>query len=119
MKRSTWSCRNSKGGTLRDRLRYEVSDYRDSVLWMTQVLIALYRLGEYESLVHRDIKPENILFDGSGDAHITDLGIAKDVRDRARIAQPRDATDPSQKGTRFLWDRAICGAGAIPWRHGR
>ena len=32
-------------------------------------------------VIHRDVKPENIVFDDKGYAHLTDLGIAKFLRE--------------------------------------
>lgn len=68
------------GGTLRGRLEMGVPAYFDTVTWMSQILIAMRHLGFEEGLVHRDVKPENVLLDETNDAYITDLGIAKDLR---------------------------------------
>lgn len=32
-------------------------------------------------IIHRDIKPENLVFDDKGYLHLTDLGIAKFLRE--------------------------------------
>lgn len=33
-----------------------------------------------KNIVHRDLKPENLVFDAKGYLHLTDLGIAREVR---------------------------------------
>lgn len=34
-----------------------------------------------KNIIHRDIKPENLVFDESGYLRVTDLGIARELRD--------------------------------------
>jgi serine/threonine protein kinase len=83
------------GGTLRGRLEHGVPAYLDTITWMSQILIAMRRLGVDEGLVHRDIKPENVLLDEINNAYITDLGIAKDVKQRINLIS-NVATEPAQ-----------------------
>jgi serine/threonine protein kinase len=66
------------GGSLADLLEREGKLAPAHALRvLAQVAAALDALHA-EGLFHRDIKPANILIDGSGDAYLTDFGLAKD-----------------------------------------
>src|SRR5581483_2238387 len=52
-------------------------DLPTTVRICTQVADGLHALWQ-AGMVHRDVKPANILLDLSGDAYITDFGLAKD-----------------------------------------
>jgi serine/threonine-protein kinase len=66
------------GGSLADRLAREVwLDVASTVRICAQVSEGLDALHD-AGMIHRDVKPGNILLDGSGDAYITDFGLAKE-----------------------------------------
>jgi serine/threonine protein kinase len=50
--------------------------------WLPAVATALDFVHS-QGLLHRDIKPANILFDGHGNAYISDFGVAKVLADKA------------------------------------
>ncbi|MBL4847812.1 MAG: protein kinase [Planctomycetes bacterium] len=52
---------------------------RELALALREVAVAM-GIAHQHGIVHRDIKPENILLDAAGRAHLTDFGIAADVR---------------------------------------
>ncbi|WP_145999244.1 bifunctional serine/threonine-protein kinase/formylglycine-generating enzyme family protein [Oceanicoccus sp. KOV_DT_Chl] len=63
------------GGDLKAKINEGVS-IKEVISIARQISKAL-AYAHKQGLVHRDIKPENILFNESGDAILTDLGIAK------------------------------------------
>jgi serine/threonine protein kinase len=60
------------------RLRQQVSVLRDTAL-------GVHHAHEH-GVIHRDLKPENILIDAAGQPHITDFGLARELRQ-----SPKDA----------------------------
>jgi serine/threonine-protein kinase len=60
------------------RLRQQVAVLRDTAL-------GAHHAHEH-GVVHRDLKPENILIDAAGQPHITDFGLARELRQ-----SPKDA----------------------------
>jgi predicted Ser/Thr protein kinase len=60
------------------RLRQQVSVLRDTAL-------GAHHAHEH-GVIHRDLKPENILIDSAGQPHITDFGLARELRQ-----SPKDA----------------------------
>ncbi|MGD8752628.1 MAG: ABC transporter substrate-binding protein [Anaerolineales bacterium] len=66
------------GGSLRLALENGPLDVDAAGRLLGQIAEALDTAHKHE-VVHRDLKPENILFDGSGNAYLTDFGIAKDL----------------------------------------
>jgi hypothetical protein len=63
------------GGTVADRLRSGPLDPAVAVRWMSSIADAL-DFAHQSKILHRDIKPSNILLDDSGNAYLTDFGIA-------------------------------------------
>jgi serine/threonine protein kinase len=67
-----------EGGSLADRLAREVwLEVAHTVRICAQIASGLDALHE-AGMIHRDVKPGNIMVDKSGDAYITDFGLAKE-----------------------------------------
>jgi serine/threonine-protein kinase len=67
-----------QGGSLADKLAREVwLDVATTVRICAQVAGGLDALHE-AGMIHRDVKPGNIMLDETGDAYITDFGLAKE-----------------------------------------
>jgi hypothetical protein len=73
-------------GTLADRLAHGPLDLATAVGWLRSVAEAL-DFAHKQGVVHKDIKPSNILLDESGNAYLSDFGIAGAVSD-ARTGAP-------------------------------
>lgn len=67
--------RHMPGGTAADRLKSGPVPLETAVKWVTRICSALGFAHE-RGVVHRDVKPSNFLLDDSGNAYLTDFGIA-------------------------------------------
>jgi serine/threonine protein kinase len=67
-------------------------------VWVTQVAEAL-AFAQRQGVVHRDIKPANILIDKSGNARITDFGLAKAIGEEFVRTQIHQSIQLSMHGT--------------------
>jgi serine/threonine-protein kinase len=65
-----------RGRTLSELILSESLSQRQAAKYMEQICRAVHFAHEY-GIVHRDIKPSNILIDESGNAKLTDFGLAK------------------------------------------
>ncbi len=59
----------------------------ESVRIITQVASALHAAHQ-RKIIHRDVKPDNVLLATSGQAKLTDLGLAKDVEADHNLTRP-------------------------------
>ncbi len=65
------------GGNISSRLRTMGPMSEGAALLIVRQVAEALEKAASQAMVHRDIKPDNIMFDESGDAKLTDLGIAK------------------------------------------
>lgn len=70
-----------EGGDLRYHLakKHKFTEVETRFIVAT-IILALEYLHK-KMIIHRDVKPENIVFDENGYAHLTDMGIAKFIRE--------------------------------------
>jgi tRNA A-37 threonylcarbamoyl transferase component Bud32 len=68
-----------EGESCRDKMaQWGAFDWQRAVQIMRQVADGL-RYAAGKGIIHRDLKPENIMIDPDGDAHLADLGLAKEM----------------------------------------
>ena len=64
------------GGSLADRLKFGPIP-TDEILHIFSRISSALDEAHNNGIIHRDLKPANILFDGNGEAYLSDFGIAK------------------------------------------
>ncbi len=68
-----------EGNTCKDRLREQGAfEWQRAVRIIHQVADGLGYANK-KGIIHRDLKPENIMIDAEGNAHLADLGLAKQI----------------------------------------
>ena len=67
-----------RGGSLSESLQNGAWSLETAVKLVDQIANAL-ETAHRQGIVHRDLKPGNILLDDTGNAYLTDFGIAKDL----------------------------------------
>lgn len=76
-----------RGGSLADLLRAGPLDLEQAANIFTQVALGLDHAHQ-QGVIHRDLKPSNILLDDSGNAFLSDFGLAKLLRAPAHLTEP-------------------------------
>jgi serine/threonine protein kinase/DNA-binding LacI/PurR family transcriptional regulator len=75
-----------KGGTLSHIMRRERLSLEQSADIFTQVAKGL-AYAHSQGVIHRDLKPSNIMLDDTGNAYLTDFGLAKMVESSGEITK--------------------------------
>ena len=71
------------GGSLKELIKKEAPFGEEKALAILEQVSAGLEYAHSRNIVHRDLKPGNILFDGEGNARISDLGFAKLIHSSA------------------------------------
>jgi ABC-type sugar transport system substrate-binding protein len=75
-----------RGGTLADLLKRGPLDFDQAADIFTQIARGL-GYAHSRQVIHRDLKPSNIMMDESGNAYLTDFGLAKLLKDSREITR--------------------------------
>ncbi len=75
-----------RGGTLADLLANAALPVERTADVFTQVARGL-NYAHSKGVIHRDLKPSNIMFDESGNAYLTDFGLAKMVENSVQLTK--------------------------------
>jgi ABC-type sugar transport system substrate-binding protein/tRNA A-37 threonylcarbamoyl transferase component Bud32 len=75
-----------RGGTLSDRLRQGPLPLDEAARLFEQIARGL-GYAHSKGVIHRDLKPSNIMLDDTGNAFLTDFGLAKLVEGSAQITK--------------------------------
>src|SRR5207247_9163127 len=78
-----------EGGQLDEVARRAPIPIRRAVELMANVARTVHYAHEH-GILHRDIKPGNILLDTKGEAHLTDLGLARLVGSESSVTNTLD-----------------------------
>jgi len=65
--------------------RIEIGIPLEKVIYITSQLARALDYAHRHGVIHRDVKPDNILFRNSGEAVLTDFGIATDLNDNGKL----------------------------------
>jgi serine/threonine protein kinase len=100
---SYMAMRYMDSGTLSDRIKQGPIPLADCARILRQLAEAL-DYAHSHGILHRDIKPSNVLLDKSGNAYLTDFGIAKMVSGSSAL----DLTGSGLIGTPFYMSPEQC-----------
>ena len=81
-----FSMKHVRGATLAERIAAGPINSREAAKIMAKVSRAIHFAHE-RGVLHRDLKPSNILVDDSGQPHVTDFGLAKQVSQSSNLTR--------------------------------